>query len=152
MGKTCQATCFPLSTLNHWSFTEHTSWPSKPRLLKVPRWDSWAWILSQKMRWCAMSLNHGLWCLFVWIWALLGFKRDFPKIQDNVDVVRVGAGRQWNEIMWCKKFVLNNMMSLKLILLIDVISIYLPTRSGIDHVVIATNSYQPFKILFENFP
>ena len=25
---------FLLSTLNHWSFTEHTSWPSKPRLLK----------------------------------------------------------------------------------------------------------------------
>ena len=25
LGKTCQATCFPLSTLNHWSFTEYTS-------------------------------------------------------------------------------------------------------------------------------
>ena len=48
LGKICQATCFPLSTLNHWSFTEHTSWPSKPRLPKFPRWDSWAWIMSQK--------------------------------------------------------------------------------------------------------
>ena len=36
-----------------------------------------------------MSLNHGFWRLFVWIWALLGFRRDFPKIHDNVDVVRV---------------------------------------------------------------
>ena len=170
LGKTRQATCLPLSTLNHWSFTKHTFWPSKPRLpkfpqwdswakkwddvpwawtmgfdtflcesglfwaleeifpksmimltwcgspmkwshvvwkiypqhstpqvqgpskprlLKFPRWDSWAWIMSQKMRWCAMSLNHGFWRLFVWIWALLGFKRDFPKIHDNVDVVRV---------------------------------------------------------------
>ena len=25
---------FLLSTLNRWSFTEHTSWPSKPRLPK----------------------------------------------------------------------------------------------------------------------
>ena len=41
------------------------------------------------MRCCAMSLNHGFWRLFVWIWALLGFRRDFPKIHDNVDVVRV---------------------------------------------------------------
>ena len=36
-----------------------------------------------------MSLNHGLWRLIVWIWALLGFRRDFLKIYDNVDVVRV---------------------------------------------------------------
>ena len=89
LGKTCQAIYFPLSTLNHWIFTEHTFWPSKPQLLKFPRWDSWAWIMSQKMRWCAMSLNHGLWRLFVWIWALLGFRRDFPKIHNNIDVVRV---------------------------------------------------------------
>ena len=89
LGKTHQATCFPLSTLNHWSFTEHTSWPFKPWLSKFPWWDSWAWIMSRKMRWCAMSLNHGLWCIFVWIWALLGFKRDFSKIHDNVDVVQV---------------------------------------------------------------
>ena len=89
LGKTRQATCFPLSTLNHWKFTKHTSWLSKPRLPKFPRWDSWAWIMSQKMRWCAMNLNHGLWHLFVWIWALLGFRRDFPKIHDNVDMVRV---------------------------------------------------------------
>ena len=46
-------------------------------------------LMSQKMRWCAMSLNHGLWHLFMWIWALLGFRRDFPKIHDNVDVVQV---------------------------------------------------------------
>ena len=49
-----------------------------------------------KMRWCAMSLNHGLWCLFCVKWALLGFRRDFPKIYDNVDVVQVA-----NEIKPC---------------------------------------------------
>ena len=38
LEKTCQATWFPLSTLNHWRFTEHTSWSSKPWLLKFPRW------------------------------------------------------------------------------------------------------------------
>ena len=96
LEKTCQVSCFLLSTLNHLSFTEHTSWPSKPRLPKFPRWDSWAWIMSQKMRWCAMSLNHGLWRLFVWIWALLGFRRDFSKIYDSVDVAWVA-----NEIKPC---------------------------------------------------
>ena len=30
---------FLLSTLNHWNFTEHTSWPSKPRLPKFPQRD-----------------------------------------------------------------------------------------------------------------
>ena len=30
---------FLLSTLNHWSFTEHTSWPAKPRLQKFPQRD-----------------------------------------------------------------------------------------------------------------
>ena len=53
---------------------------------------SWA----KKMRWCAMSLNHGLWHHFVWIWTLLGFRRDFHKIHDNVDVVRVA-----NEMKSC---------------------------------------------------
>ena len=46
-------------------------------------------LMSQKMRWCAMSLNHGLWHLFMWIWALLGFRRDLSKIHDSVDAVRV---------------------------------------------------------------
>ena len=89
LGKTCQATCFPLSTLNHWNFTEHTYWPSKPRLSKFPRWDSWAWIMSQKMRWCTMSLNHGFRRLFVQMWALLGFRRDSSKIHNSVDMVWV---------------------------------------------------------------
>ena len=30
---------FLLSTLNRWSFTEHTFWPSKPRLPKFPQGD-----------------------------------------------------------------------------------------------------------------
>ena len=56
----------------------------------------------QKMRCCAMSTNYGPrwdyiaksfepWALasFLWIWTLLDFKIDSPKIQDSVDVVRV---------------------------------------------------------------
>ena len=52
-----------------------------------------------KMKWCIMSLNHGLWWDNIamgfgpWalasLWALLNFKVDFPKIHNNVDVVQV---------------------------------------------------------------
>ena len=55
-----------------------------------------------KMRCCAMNSNYGPWwdyivmsfgpwalASFLWIWTLLGFKIDSPKIHDNVDVVRV---------------------------------------------------------------
>ena len=55
-----------------------------------------------KMRCCAMSSNYGPWwdyiamsfgswasASFLWIWTLLGFKIDSPKIYDNVDVVWV---------------------------------------------------------------
>ena len=97
LGKTCQATCFPLSTLNHWSFTEHTSWPSKPRLPKFPQWDSWAWIMSQKMRWCAMSLNHGLWRLFVWIWAR-ALKEIFLK--SMIMLTWCGSPMKWSHVVW----------------------------------------------------
>ena len=91
LGKTCQATCFPLSTLNRWSFTEHTSWPSKPQLPKFPRWDSWAWIMSRK--WDVVPrartmgfdeimlpwvLDYGLRRLFCVNMGFLGFRRDFP--------------------------------------------------------------------------
>ena len=37
-----------LSTLNHWNFTEHTSWPSKPWLPKFPQRDLWDWIISRR--------------------------------------------------------------------------------------------------------
>ena len=58
LGKTCQTTYFPLSTLNCWNFTEHTSWPSKPRIPKFPWWDSWAWIMSRK------------WDVVPWAWTM----------------------------------------------------------------------------------
>ena len=58
LEKICQETCFPLSTLDHWSFTEHTSWTSKPRFPKFPWWDSWAWIMSQK------------WDVVPWAWTM----------------------------------------------------------------------------------
>ena len=87
LGKTCQATCFPVSTLNHWSFTEHTSWPSKPRLPKFPRWDSWAWIMSQKWDVVPWARTMGLDEIIPpWV---LGFKIYSPKIHDNIDMVRV---------------------------------------------------------------
>ena len=86
LGKTCRTICFSLSTLNRWSFTEHTSWPSKPRLPKFPRWDSWAWIMSQKwdiVLWAQTMgfdeiispwvLDHGLghhFCEYGFFWAL----------------------------------------------------------------------------------
>ena len=58
LEKTCQAICFLLSILNHWSLTEHTSWPSKPWLSKFPCWDSWALIMSQK------------WDDMLWAWTM----------------------------------------------------------------------------------
>ena len=101
LGKTYQATCFPLSTLNHWSFTEHTFWPSKPRLPKFPRWDSWAWIMSQKwddVLWAwtmgfdeiilPWVLDHGLWHHFVNM-DFFGLWNRFFKIHDSVDVMWV---------------------------------------------------------------
>ena len=55
-----------------------------------------------KMRCCGMSSNYGPWwdyitmsfgpwasASFSWIWTLLGFKIDSPKIHGNVDVVWV---------------------------------------------------------------
>ena len=97
-GKTCQATCFPLSTLNRWSFTKHTSWPSKPRLPKFPWWDPWAWIMCREwdiVPWAwTMSFDEIIspWTMgfgvILWIWALLDFKKGFSKIH--------------NLLMWCE--------------------------------------------------
>ena len=57
-----------------------------------------------KMRCCAMSLNYVPWwdyiamsfgpwasVSFLWIRTLLGFKIDYPKIYDNIDVVQVAS-------------------------------------------------------------
>ena len=62
-----------------------------------------------KMRCCAMNSNYGPWwdyiamsfgpwtlVSFLWIWTLLGFKIDSPKIHDSVDVVQVA-----NEMKLC---------------------------------------------------
>ena len=98
LRKTCQATCFLLSILNHWSFTEHTSWPSKPRLSKFPRWDLWAWIISQKMRWYAMSLNHGFWrflCKYGLFWAL---EEILPK--SMIVLTWCGMSMKWRHVVW----------------------------------------------------
>ena len=76
LRKTCQTTCFPLSTLNHWSFTEYTFWPSKPRLPKFP-W--WAWIISQKwddVLWAWTIGFDAFLCKYELFWAL---KEIIPK-------------------------------------------------------------------------
>ena len=39
VGENTPSNIFLLSTLNRWSFTEHTSWPSKPRLPKFSQRD-----------------------------------------------------------------------------------------------------------------
>ena len=111
LGKTCQATCFPLSTLNHWSFTEHTSWLSKPWLPKFLRWDSWAWIMSQKwdnVLWAwtmgfdeiisPWVLDHRLWhhfCEYGLFWAL---KQILPKFM--VMVTWCGSPMKWGHMVW----------------------------------------------------
>ena len=80
LGKTWQATCCPLSILNHWSFTEHISWPSKPWLPKFPRWDSLAWIMSQKwddVLWAWTMGFDAFLCKYRLFWAL---KEVFSKI------------------------------------------------------------------------
>ena len=41
-----------LSTLNHWTFTEHTSWPSKPQLPKFLPKRLMSLGYKPKMRWC----------------------------------------------------------------------------------------------------
>ena len=71
LEKICQETCFPLSTLDHWSFTEHTSWTSKPRFPKFPWWDSWAWIMSQKWDVVPWAQTMGL----DQLWALIRLYR-----------------------------------------------------------------------------
>ena len=101
LGKTCQATCFPLLTLNCWTLLNI--------LLGLPNDDSqnspnethelgsWAEneILCHELKlWVLVRLYcHEFWTMgfdiILWICTLLGFKRDFPKIHDNVDVVLV---------------------------------------------------------------
>ena len=69
---------------------------------KIPRIRLMSLDHKPKMRCCGMSSNYGPWwdyiamsfgswasASFLWIWTLLGFKIDSPKIHDNVDVVWV---------------------------------------------------------------
>ena len=107
---------FPLSTLNCWSFIEHTSRPSKPRLPKFPPMRLMSFDHDLKMRWCAMSSNYEIWwdniVMSFGLWALasfcvnmgfFGFKRDFFKIHDNIDVIQVA-----NEIKPCGMKILSS--------------------------------------------
>ena len=89
LGKTCQATCFPLSTLNHWSFTEHTSWPVQTTTPKIPSMRLMSLDHEPKNEMMCHELEPGALMPFCVNRALLGFRRDFPKIHDNVDVVQV---------------------------------------------------------------
>ena len=74
-----------------------TSWSSKPRLPKFPWWDSWAeneMLCHELELWALMRLyRHEFWTMgfsvILWIWTLLGFKRDFSKIHASIDMVWV---------------------------------------------------------------
>ena len=97
LEKTRQATCFPLSTLNHWSFTEHTSWPSKPRLPKFPWWDSWTWIMSKKwddVPWAWTMGFDAFLCKYGFFWAL---KEVFPK--SMIMLTWCGLQMKWSHVM-----------------------------------------------------
>ena len=74
LEKTCQATCFSLSTLNHWSFTKHTFWPSKPRLPRFSWWDSWVGSWAKK------------WDNVLWAWTM-GFDAILCKYEMIFDEV-----------------------------------------------------------------
>ena len=98
LGKTRQATCFPLSTLNHWSFTKHTSWPSKPRLPKFPWWDTWAWIMSQKwdnVLWAWTMGFDAFLCKYGFFWAL---EEIFPK--SIIVSTWCGSPMKWRHMVW----------------------------------------------------
>ena len=98
LEKTRQATCFPLSTLNHWNFTEHTSWPSKPWLPKFPQWDLWAWIMSQKwddVPWTWTMGFDAFLCKYGLFWAL---KEVFPK--SMIMLTWCGSSMKWSHVVW----------------------------------------------------
>ena len=102
LGKTCQATCqaicFPLSTLDHWSFTEHTSWSSKSQLPKFPQWDLWAWILSQKWNdvlWVWTMGFDAFLCKYRLFWAL---KEIFSK--SMIMLMWYGLLMKWSHMIW----------------------------------------------------
>ena len=101
LGKTCQITSFPLSTLNHWSFIEHTSWPSKPRLPKFSWWDSWAWIMSQKRDDVLWAWTMGFDVFFFWMckyglfWDL---EEIFPKSMKVLTWCR--SPMKWSRVVW----------------------------------------------------
>ena len=51
-----------------------------------------------KMRWCAMSLNHGLWCLFVWIGLFWALEEIFPK--SMIMLTWCGSPMKWSLVVW----------------------------------------------------
>ena len=55
VGEDTPSNMFLLSTLNRWNFTEHTSWPSKPLLLKFPPKRLMSLGHKLKMRWRTSS-------------------------------------------------------------------------------------------------
>ena len=71
LGKTRQVTCFPFIKFEpldlYWTYflAFQTTTP------KIPPMRFMSLNHEPKMRWCAMSLNHGLQRLFVYIWAPL---------------------------------------------------------------------------------
>ena len=94
LGKTFQATCFPLSTLNYWSFTEHTYWPSKQRLPKFHRWDSWAKNEMMCYELEPWALTPFL-CKYGLFWVL---EEIFPK--SMIVLTWCGLPMKWIRVVW----------------------------------------------------
>ena len=107
IGEDIPSNMLSFINLNHWSFTEHTSWPSKPQLPKFLRWDSWAWIMSQKwddVSWVWTMGFDAFLCKYGLFWAL---KEVFPKFM--IMLTWCGLPMKWNYVVWkiCPKHISN---------------------------------------------
>ena len=101
LRKTCQATCFSLSTLDLGALLNilldppnHDSQNSPNETYELGSWAENEILCHELKLWVLVRLYcHEFWTMgfdiILWIWTLLGFKRDFPRIHDNVDVMWV---------------------------------------------------------------
>ena len=72
----------------------HDSQNSLDETYELGSWAKNEMLCHELELWALMRLyRHEFWTkgfgIILWIWTLLGFKRDFPRIHDCVEVVRV---------------------------------------------------------------
>ena len=75
----------------------HDSQNSPDETHELGSWAESEMLCHKLELWALMRLyRHEFWTMgfnvILWIWTLLGFKRDFSKIHDNIDVVQVTNG------------------------------------------------------------